>query len=58
MAGLLYVVFAWIVALVAVAGVLGIAIITDAPGDRDTASGTTALATVLFVVALVASMTL
>lgn len=58
MAGLPYFVFAWIVAIVAVVGVLGITMVTDAPGDSGTASGTTALGTALFVVALVASMTI
>jgi len=58
MAGLLYFVFAWIIAVVAVVGVLGTTMVTDAPGDSGTASGVTAIATALFVVALVASMTL
>ncbi len=58
MAGLPYVVFAWFVAIVAVVGVLGVTMVTDGPGDSATASGTTAIATALFVVALVASMTL
>lgn len=58
MAGLPYFAFAWIVAVVAVIGVLGTTMVTDAPGGSDTASGTTALATALFVVAVAASMTL
>lgn len=58
MAGLPYNVFAWIVAIVAVIGVVGITLITDGPDDNKTASGLTAAATVLFVVAVVASMAL
>ncbi|MFB6220517.1 MAG: hypothetical protein ABEH90_03675 [Halolamina sp.] len=58
MAGLPYFAFAWLVALVVVGGLVGIVTVTDAPGDDGNASGTTALATGLFVVALVASMTL
>lgn len=56
MAGLPYFAFAWLVALVVVGGLVGIVAVTDDPDGN--ASGTTALATGLFVVALVASMTL
>ncbi len=58
MAGLLYVVLAWLVALVAIVGMASVMTMTDAPGDSEDGSETTALATGLFVAALVASMTL
>lgn len=58
MAALPYAVFAWMVAIIAVVGLIGTMVTTDVPADSGNASGITALATGLFVIALVVSMTL
>lgn len=59
MAGeLLNMAYAWAGVAVAVAGVFGTMMLTDAPDDSGTASGVTAIAVTVFTVALVASLTL
>ena len=50
--------YAWAGVAVAVAGVFGTMMLTDAPDDSGTASGVTAIAVAVFTVALVASLTL
>ncbi|WP_053947780.1 hypothetical protein [Halolamina sediminis] len=59
MAGeLLNMAYAWAAVVLAVVGVVGTMLFTDGPDNGGTASGVTAIAVALFVVALVASMTL
>jgi len=59
MAGeLLNMAYAWAAVVLAVVGVVGTVLFTDGPENDGTASGVTAIAVTLFVVALVASMTL
>lgn len=50
--------YAWAGVVVAVGGVFGTMMLTDSPDDSGTASGVTAIAVTVFVVALVASVTL
>lgn len=50
--------YAWAAAIVAVLGVLTTMMVTDAPDDSGTASGVTAIAVSVFVVAVVASVAL
>ncbi|QKY19035.1 hypothetical protein B4589_001095 [Halolamina sp. CBA1230] len=51
--------YAWAGVVVAVGGVFGTMFLTDSPGDDgSTTSGVTAIAVSLFVIALVASVTL
>ena len=55
---LLNMAYAWAGVVVAVGGVFGTMLVTDSPDDSNTASGVTAIAVAVFVIALVASMTL
>ena len=50
--------YAWAAVVLAVVGVVGTVLFTDGPENDRTASGVTAIAVTVFVVALVASMTL
>ena len=55
---LLNMAYAWAAVVVAVGGVLGTMLLTDGPNDRGNASSVTAIAVVVFTVALAASLTL
>jgi len=50
--------YAWAGVVVAVGGVFGTMLLTDSPGDSDVTSGVTAIAVSLFVIAVVASVSL